>query len=146
MTPLRTSSQATRNSRHGTLHRSGLEDAAFRAHRPHHLHRLVDVVGERLLAVDVLARAQGGQGDDGVPVVRGGDADGVDVVARQEFAEVLVGRAAVLGLPRSVGVEPAHGFLRIVAPGGVHVADRQHLGVQVEEVPEQPRGSACPCR
>ena len=43
------------------LHRAGLQHALVGVHRLDDLDRLVNVVGQRLLAVDVLARPQGGQ-------------------------------------------------------------------------------------
>ena len=58
---------------------------------------LGEEVGDGLLAVDVLAVAQGLEGAEGVPVVGGGDDDGIDVVAGAELAEVGVGVAAFVG-------------------------------------------------
>ena len=123
---------------HGALHGAGLQHPAVGVHGLHHLEGLVDVVGEGLLAVDVLARPQGGQRDDGVPVIRGGDAHRVDVLAGEELAEVAVGRTsrqAGRGKGRVVLVHPLPGGL---APRRVHVADRDDLDVLVQEGVEQP--------
>ena len=50
---------------------------------------LADVVGQRLLAVDVLAELQGRQGGEGVGVLGGADDDGVEVVGVvEDLAEV----------------------------------------------------------
>ena len=48
-----------------------------------------DVVADRLLDVDVLARLAGPDRGQGVPVVRRGDRDGVDVLVVEDLAEVL---------------------------------------------------------
>src|SRR5207249_3506511 len=53
-----------------------------------------DVVGQRLLDVDVLAGPAGEHGDGRVPVVGGADEDGVHVLAVEYLAEVLVRLAA----------------------------------------------------
>ncbi len=55
--------------------------------------------GEGLLDVGVLAQLHGGLADDGVGVVRGGDDDGVDVLALfEQFAVVGVAFGALVGL------------------------------------------------
>src|SRR5262249_39475711 len=43
-----------------------------------------------LLAPDILARLGGGDGDECVPMRRGGDVDDVDVFSCEHFAEILV--------------------------------------------------------
>ena len=60
---------------------AGLEDRAETARGVGHGARLGDGMRHRLLAVDVLAGADGGQGDDRVPVVGGDDEDRVEVGA-----------------------------------------------------------------
>ena len=50
---------------------------------------LEDVVADRLLDVDVLARLAGPDRRQRVPVVRRGDRDGVDLVVVEDPAEVL---------------------------------------------------------
>ena len=57
-----------------------------------------DVVAARLLDVDVLAGLAGPDGDQRVPVVAGGDGDGVEVLVFQGLADVLdaLGRVAAL--------------------------------------------------
>jgi hypothetical protein len=91
----------------------------------------VDVVRQRLLAIDVLAGAQRGEHRDRVPVVGRGDADRVNVLAGDEFAEIVIGRAA------AVPIESIHPLLRVVAAGGVHIADRKHPGLVPEEAGQQ---------
>ena len=61
---------------------------------------LVDRVGHRLFAVDVLARLHGVDGHLGVPVVGRGDQDSVDVLAIEEPAVVLGDAVLVLALGR----------------------------------------------
>ena len=69
-----------------------------------------------------------------------GDDDGVDVLASQQFAEVVVG-VQPLYLPVFAARRSAlHGLLGVLAAGRVHVADGQHLHVLLaEEVAEWPR-------
>ena len=105
-------------------------------HGLQHLDRLVDVVRQRLFAIHVLARPQGRQRDEGVPVVGRGDADRVDVLAVDDFAEIIVGRA-LAAAPGLLGVVVVDVLLGGVAAGGVHVADGQHLRVLPEEVAQQ---------
>ena len=52
----------------------------------------------RLLEVNVFAGLAGGNRDEGMPVGRGGDDDGVEVRLLQQFAEVGVAFAGVLEL------------------------------------------------
>ena len=76
-----------------------LEDAA----------RLVDLVAERptlrnrqrggLLQVDVLARADGVDRDQGVPVIGRADDDGVDILVGEQVTVVAQPGDAVIGLP-----------------------------------------------
>ena len=60
-----------------------------------------DRLHHRLLAIDVLAGVEGVDADAGVPVVRRGDDDGIDVLARQDLAVVArredAGRRTVRG-------------------------------------------------
>ena len=99
----------------GTLHRAGLQNGLVLFHRLHHLDRLVDVVRERLLAVNILAGVHRGDGLDGMPQVRRGDAHRVDVVARDQLAKVDIG-LTVLVIVTLVG-----GVTGGVATGGVAV-------------------------
>ena len=66
----------------GALHRTSLQNGLVLFHRSHHLDRLVDVMGERFLAVNILAGVHRGDGLDGMPMVRRGNAHRVDVIAR----------------------------------------------------------------
>ena len=61
--------------------------------------------GERLFAVDVFLAGGGFGGDDGVPVIGDGDHDGVDVVAREKLAVVVVGGAVLVAVLAVDGVE-----------------------------------------
>ena len=65
--------------------------------------RLLDAVGQRLLAIDVLAGLAGQDGDDRVPVVGRGDDDRVDVLAIEDLAEVAVGLGRPAGLATAPG-------------------------------------------
>ena len=99
----------------GALHRAGLQNGLVLLHRLHHLDRLVDVVGERFLAVNILAGVHRGDGLDGMPLVGRGDAHRVDVIARNQLTEIHVG-LAVLVLVTLVG-----GVTGGVATGGVAI-------------------------
>src|SRR5262249_42301492 len=107
----------------GALLAAGLQDAVELAHRVDHGRGLVGGQRQRLLAVNVLLRLAGIDGEDGVPVVGGGDDDGVDVVALEEVAVVVVGGAALVSAGLGgVGVALLDGGLGALAAGGVHVA------------------------
>src|SRR5262249_37071788 len=67
-----------------------LHDAVVFAGRLHHAPPLDKVVADRLLDVDVLAGLAGPDGGQGVPVVRGGDDQGGDVLVREGLAHVLL--------------------------------------------------------
>ena len=109
---------------------SRLEDAAIPLGGLADGPALADGQGVRLLAVDVLAGLQCGDGDQGVPVVGCGDQDGVNVVPCDKVAEVLVrGTALVLAGRPSLAVHLLDTAHRGVSPGRVHVADGQSLDV-----------------
>ena len=82
---------------------------------------LVDRQGQRLLAVDVLARLHGVDADLGVPVVGRADDHGVDVLAVEELAVVLV----------DVGLALADALvvLGLLGVALVDVADGQEVAV-----------------
>ena len=125
---------------HRALHRAGLQDAFVLAHGLHDFDGLVDVVRQRLFAIDILAGAQRGQRRDRVPVVGRGDADGVDVLAGDQFAEIVVRRAV------AVLIEFVHLFLGVVAAGGVHVANRERRECPGRGNCSTNRAIGCPCR
>lgn len=117
----------------GALHGTGLEDALVVADRLHDGDGFLDVVGEGFFAVDVLAGAEGGDGDDGVPVIRGGDADRVDVLAGDDFAEVCgIGAALPCGVlaGRIVFFDLAPG---VAAAGCIDIADGHDLNAGLTE-------------
>ena len=66
-----------------------LHDAVVPPGRIDHAPALEQVVRDRFLDVDVLARLAGPDRGQGVPVVRGGDGDGGDVLVLQHLADVL---------------------------------------------------------
>ena len=67
-----------------------LDHAAVLAGRRHHLLPFPQVVRERLLDVDVLARLAGPDRRQGVPVVRQGDDHRVDALVVEDFAGVVI--------------------------------------------------------
>src|SRR5262249_50033487 len=68
----------------GTLLAAGLENAAMLLDRVRHGSALGDGQRERLLAINVLAGAGGGDDRDGVPVIRRANNHSVHVLARQQ--------------------------------------------------------------
>ena len=92
----------------------------------------MDVVGQRFLAIDILAAAQRRERRDGVPVVRGGNADRVNILAVDDLTKIIVGRAVL------VPVALIHLLLGVVAAGGIHIADREHPCLLSEEIAQQP--------
>jgi len=70
---------------------AGLEHAVVLADRLDHLASLVDGQRQGFLAIDILARLHGRDGNQGVPVIGDDDRHGVDVRPCEQFAEVLVG-------------------------------------------------------
>ena len=116
----------------GPLLAAGLEDALVLARRVDAPLALGERERERLLAVDVLARLARLDRRDRVPVLRRGDADGVDVLARDQLAEVGVRVAALV-----VGLLAEYAFsTRLLACSRrvrVHLADRQRLHVAEPE-------------
>jgi hypothetical protein len=82
---------------------------------------------EGLFAVNIFTRTQGSGSDEGMPMVRRGDADCVDVPAGDDFAEIAVsidGFGALLG-----GVKVDDAFPGIFPAGGVDVANGNGLDV-----------------
>ena len=84
----------------------------------------------RLLQIDVLPSAAGGDCHDGVPMVGRGDVNGVDVVAGKQFSEIDV-RCAV-----GVGILAVDAALALVPPLLPYIADGDilHVGPTEERV------------
>ena len=91
----------------------------------------VRVQGHRLLQVDVLARLDGQDGHQGVPVRRRGDDDGIDVGPGQQIAKIAISFGAGLvpchhGLPAALS-HVAHGRDHDVGiPGAVRQVALAH--------------------
>src|SRR5262249_19430986 len=102
----------------GTVLGADLHDPLVLPRRLHNGAALADVVRQRLLYVDVLARLAGQDRGNGVPVVRRGDDHRVHVLAVEHLAEVAVRLAAragpLPGLGRVRLVDVAHGHERDV--------------------------------
>ena len=113
----------------GALLRAGLENAFGLAGLLHELDSFVNVMGERLLAVDVFASAHGGDGDIGVPVIGCGDDDGVDIFASDHLAKIIVGVAAAVGFAGLFRVRIVDAFLGVQATGRVDIAHREDFDV-----------------
>ena len=120
---------------------SGLQDPLVLAHGVDHRAALPHGERERLFAINVLARRGGHAGHHAMPVVGHDDRHGVDVLARQQFAEIVVGVAAlILGSAGLFGVKLVHLLLArfaaeemagIAISGAplIHVANRKDLDV-----------------
>ncbi len=122
-----------------------LEDAPRPVDRVAEGPALGDREGGRLLQVDVLAGLDGRDRRKGVPVVRGADEDGVDVLAREQLPVVEVAPDAVEGLARLLRVVAVHEDLRVLHPPAVEVAHGHDLGVVVLPDPRhvvRPRDAA----
>jgi hypothetical protein len=108
-----------------------LHDAARLLGDPAERLALVDRQRQRLLAVDVLARLHGVDADLGVPVVGRADDDGVDVLAVEELAVVLVD----VGLPSADVLLP-------LARSACRLSTSQTRGSRVVRMP--PGRRPCP--
>jgi hypothetical protein len=121
------------------LHAADLKHPAVFAHGLHEGPRLVDGLSEGLFAVDILAGPGGKNADEGMPMIGGGDHDGVDFGAGEQVAEVGerltdTGRGAASIL----GVMLLDGALGMLAALGVDVADGGDDDVRAfEAIPEQ---------
>jgi len=93
--------------------RAGLKHAPAATNGIHHRAALADAVGERLLAVHVLAGGAAGRRDQRVPMIRHGDDERVDVLSLQQAAIVAERRDALAsglgGLFHVRAVHIAHG-------------------------------------
>ena len=90
--PLRINSQAARLIGLRPLLAADLEDALVLARRLDHQPAFADREAHRLLGIDVLAGLAGVDADQRPPVVGRGRDDGVDVLAVEQLAIVLVRR------------------------------------------------------
>ena len=95
---------------------SALDDAVVFAGSLHQLAALPDVVGEGLFHVDVLPRLAGPDSRQGVPVVAGGDGDGVDGPVVHDPSQVLLD-------PGPPAADFPGLFRLLQSPPFVHVAD-----------------------
>src|SRR5262249_29260129 len=113
-----------------------LHDAVVLAGRLHHAPALDEVVRHRLLAVHVLAGLAGPDRGEGVPVVRGGDDDGVHVAVLEHAANVLLD-LRLAPLTRRGGLDGGGDDV------GVRVADVDDLDVgERDEALEQLQAAA----
>jgi hypothetical protein len=106
-----------------TALRAGLIDGSQTLHRIGDGSALGDGQRNRLFAIDVLACLCGFDGNNGVPVVGRRNQHSVDVIADENFAEVIV-RGTV-----SVAIRRIDRFLCLGPVVGIDVADRQQAKV-----------------
>ena len=106
---------------------AGLQDAAMLAHGIDAAFRLSNRVRQWFLAVNVFASLASLNEGNGVPVVRRGDHDSINVFAGEQLAEVRIFGAA---LPSRVfGISRLDSFLCVSAAVLVHLADSHCLDV-----------------
>ena len=103
------------------LLRAGLQDDLVFAHGADHLPALVDRQRERLFGIHVLAGFRRGDVDQRVPVVGRGVDDHVNVLPRQQPAEIGIARGRL-----ALDGEFFHGARDV---GGIDIAHREHLAV-----------------
>ena len=123
---------------YGALLEAPLEDPIMAAERIDQYARFVNREGDGLLAVDVLPGLRGHRRDDRMPSIARGDQDGIDIRTRQDLAEVLGGRAALVvstpGLGRVRGLDRV---LCVIQAPLVDVAHGNHLKVRVADHPSK---------
>jgi hypothetical protein len=122
----------------GALLAAGLEDDVVVARRLHHGARFGDRQGQRLLAIDVLARPRRQNRGNRVPVIGRGDDDGIYVAAGQQFAEIDILSAATIraGLALlSVGAMDT--FDGILAADAMNIANGDDLHAAIAKKPAQ---------
>ena len=119
---------------HGTLHAADLENSIVGAHGLHHRPAFQHGMRHGFLAVNILAGPGRRNGHERVPMIRRGDDDGINILPRQQIAEILVGVAAFVGAGIGVlGVGGFHGLFRQLQPGAVHIAHGEHADVLARE-------------
>ena len=123
---------------YGALLEAPLEDPVMAAEGIDHDPRFVNREGHGLLAVDVLPGLCGHRRDDRMPSVPRGDQDGIDVRTRQDLAEVLGGRAALVVSTLRLGrVRGFDRVLCVIQAPFVDVAHGDHLEVRVADHPSK---------
>ena len=113
-----------------------LEDPIMATEGIDHDPRFVNREGHGLLAVDVLTGPCGHRRDDRMPSVPRGDQDGIDIRTRQDLAEVLRGRYALVVSTLYLGrVRGFHRVPCVIHAPFVDVAHGDQLQVRVAEHP-----------
>ena len=75
------------------LHAANLQDTLVGTHGIHHDATFKNRVRHRLFAVNILARLNCGDGNQGMPVIWRRDHDGINVFSGEQFAKIIVGDA-----------------------------------------------------
>ena len=115
----------------GPLPRAGLPDAPVLGHSRNHSPALPQIMAERLLPINILTRPKGRNGGNGVPMVRRGHRNHINVVPGHQLAKILVAGAVLVVVLR---VDPLAGALTSIA---VHIVNRQHLAARIAQEPTQ---------
>ena len=119
---------------HGPLHAANLENSIIGAGGLHHRPAFQHGMRHGFLAINILARPGRRDGHERMPMIRRGNDDGINILPRQQIAEILVGVAAFIRAPVGVfGVGGFHRLFRQIQPGAVHIAYRQHADVLARE-------------
>ena len=103
------------------VHIAGLDNPIVFAGRLHHLPPFPDVVRSGLLHEDVLAGLAGPDSGQGVPVVGGGDDDGVDVLVIKDPAHILHGAGYFTTLGFSGLLSPFRDQVQVDVAEGLHL-------------------------
>ena len=84
-------------------------------------------MADRFFAIDVLASLGRGDAGEGVPMIRRGDDDGIDVLAREQFPKINEsGATFVSSVGRCAGIMILHHLQGGIAAGGIDIADCNH--------------------
>ena len=133
MTPFLTNSQAMRNSREERCMEPVWNTREFfrTVETSDQAPWMVSVSG--FFAVDILPCVGRGHGDDRVPMIGSGDHHCVDVLPRQQLAEIAIRLAALVIGAALFRVVILDLLLTVIAARGIHVADRDGLGLRFRE-------------
>jgi len=115
-----------------------LADSSATANRLDHGQRFVDGQGRGLFDKDVLARLSRQHRGRSMPAFARGNHHGIDVLAGQQFAEIVAGSAGPIRTRGSLrGIGCLDSRLGVLPTPAIHVADSQHLGLRILDEPRQ---------
>lgn len=101
--------------------RTGLHDAVELAGMLHHVPAFADIVTDRLFDIDIFTSLHGPDGSQGMPVIGGGDGDGINGLVIEDTTQIL----HVGGLVFLVGGGLLDAFFCYLLIG---IAEHDHFG------------------